>query len=158
MPASFVDVAALILQLFVLYKVSSNPDCLRTSGKRYLKSCCARGTLPPLQINKGPGVAPRAAKYGNNALTGYSEESVLPRHKRTPWQNWSVLDCLMNSQTFDGERWLSKAASARDKWISESYWVKLGAASSLTQRKPKSAVQHAAQSIILLTVSCWCTS
>lgn len=84
MPASFADVAAPILKLWVLYKVSSNPDCLRTSDKRDLKSCCERGTLPPLQINKGPGVAPRAAKYGNNALTGHSEESVLPKHKRTP--------------------------------------------------------------------------
>jgi len=64
----------------VLYKVSSNPDCLRTSDKRDLKSCCERGTLPPLQINKGSGVMPHAAKYGKNAF-GHSEESVLPWHK-----------------------------------------------------------------------------
>ena len=67
----------LLMKLWVLYKVSSNPDCFRTSNKRYLKSCYEWGTQPLLQINKGPGVAPHAAKYGNNTLTGHSEESGI---------------------------------------------------------------------------------
>jgi len=46
-------------------------------------------------------VAPRAAKYGNNALTGHSEEFVLPGINEL--LDGNGVDCLMNSQTFNDD-------------------------------------------------------
>ena len=49
---------------------------------------------PEANLNKGPGFAPRWAKYGSMAETGHTMSEVFPTAKVTPSGNGSVLEAL----------------------------------------------------------------
>jgi len=111
MPAAFADVAAPMQKLWVLNLVSSRPACFKTVDRRDLKPALVSG-VPSGRMNNGPGLLPRTAKYGSNALTGHTGESVRPRHNLTPLRKGSVLDYFIFTQTMDGLDLLSSVTSS----------------------------------------------
>ena len=67
----------------------------------------------------------------------------------TPCLNGSVFDCFKKSCNRRGFALLSTATSRSDKWQEGSYKPLAGIVNSLTRKKPKNAVQHIAQNVVL---------
>jgi len=67
----------------------------------------------------------------------------------TPCLNESVFDCFKKSYNRQGFALSSTATSRSSKWQEGSYKPLAGIVYSLTRKKPKNAVQHIAQNVVL---------
>ena len=102
-PTAFAEVAGPMQKLWVLYLESSKPALFNVVERKVLNWALVKGKLFS-EMNSEPGVLPLIARYGSNTLTGYTTESVFPRHNLTPFhQKGSVFDCLIVCQTRVGQ-------------------------------------------------------
>ena len=74
---------------------------------------------------------------------------LAPMNTLTPCLNGSVLDWFRKSCNKWGFALLSTAISRSDRWQEGSYEPPAGIVNLLTRRKPKKAVQHIAQNVVL---------
>ena len=78
------------------------------------------------------------------AVTGQRAESDRARTTEHPFPNWSVFDCARRTMAKLGTGVLSTEMSETDK-CTLLIKPELGTVNSAARRKPKKAVQHAAQ-------------
>ena len=64
----------------------------------------------------GPSLPPLAARYCVIRWTGHISACERPMYRTTPWQNGSVLLCLVWMQMNNGAERLSMVISQKDRW------------------------------------------